>query len=150
MSRKIRSRMNTYSSLHMYRIGRVCARRREGNGRWVVVVWVIVQLVAMLERVARRGRAVGARVHGALMVAVLLLVCNVDVRHAVRVKKAQSSSRSRQVSTTGQVSREAVVGTSDSVCGTMFVVSLGMRELSLYLQREMGGEERIHDARPRG
>lgn len=50
-----------------------------------MIVWVIVQLVAMLEWVARRRRAVGARVHGALVVAaVLLVVCKFwDVRHAV-------------------------------------------------------------------
>lgn len=36
-----------------------------------MTIWVIVELVAMLEWVARRGRAVGARVHAA----VVFVVC---------------------------------------------------------------------------
>lgn len=68
---------STYSCLHMYWVGSVGPRRRNVYRGWVMVVERIVfQLVALLEGVAGRGRAVSARVHGALMVAgVRVVVC---------------------------------------------------------------------------
>lgn len=62
----------------MYWVGSVGAGRRNVHGRWVVLVveGIIVELIALLEGVARRGRAVCARVHGSLMVAAgLFVVC---------------------------------------------------------------------------
>ena len=64
----------TYSCLEMQPVTRACTTRPHRNVqvRLGAPIWVVVELVPMLERVARRGRSMRSGVH---VVFVVVVVC---------------------------------------------------------------------------